>query len=224
MPAASSRPRLNDTVGSRGRRNGASRPRARAISPSIDSTTGSVCSPSSTPCTYLPPRSHEAAAATRQAAIAKSNASCRPVRERLRRSAWGRTCARSGRRRARGEMCGSDRPEQLLHRVVAEERREQQPDRRQVRDARRRRRAARPGRQARGRACPAACSRGRGSSARRRCRSRARAPSSGTWWPCPAPAPRRFGGRLFMIPAWFGEAKSPIPMPTSSSRRRTRRS
>jgi hypothetical protein len=33
----------------------------------------------------------------------------------------------------------------------------------------------------------------------------------------PAPAPRRFGGRLFMIPAWLGEAKSPIPRPTRSN-------
>ena len=32
----------------------------------------------------------------------------------------------------------------------------------------------------------------------------------------PAPAPRRLGGRLFMIPAWFGEAKRPMPRPTSS--------
>ncbi len=35
----------------------------------------------------------------------------------------------------------------------------------------------------------------------------------------PAPAPRRLAGRLFMIPAWFGEAKRPIPSPTMSSRR-----
>ena len=29
----------------------------------------------------------------------------------------------------------------------------------------------------------------------------------------PAPAPRSFGGRLFMIPAWLGEAKSPMESP-----------
>ena len=33
----------------------------------------------------------------------------------------------------------------------------------------------------------------------------------------PAPTPRRLGGRLFMIPAWFGEANRPMPRPISSS-------
>ena len=33
----------------------------------------------------------------------------------------------------------------------------------------------------------------------------------------PAPAPRRFAGRLFMIPAWLGEANRPMPRPTRSS-------
>ena len=32
----------------------------------------------------------------------------------------------------------------------------------------------------------------------------------------PAPTPRRSGGRLFMIPARFGEANSPMPMPLSN--------
>jgi len=33
----------------------------------------------------------------------------------------------------------------------------------------------------------------------------------------PAPTPRRSGGRLFMMPARFGEANRPMPMPLSSS-------
>ena len=32
----------------------------------------------------------------------------------------------------------------------------------------------------------------------------------------PAPTPRRCGGRLFMIPVWFGEAKSPMASPIRS--------
>ena len=32
----------------------------------------------------------------------------------------------------------------------------------------------------------------------------------------PAPTPRCSGGRLFMIPARFGDANRPIPMPLSS--------
>ena len=32
----------------------------------------------------------------------------------------------------------------------------------------------------------------------------------------PAPAPRWVGGRLFITPALFGEAKSPMPIPFSS--------
>ena len=67
---------------------------------------------------------------------------------------------------------------------------------------------------------PAAWRRGRGSSARRRCRSRAPAPSSGTSSPCPAPTPRRLGGRLFMIPAWLGEANRPIAEADQQQQRR----
>jgi hypothetical protein len=32
----------------------------------------------------------------------------------------------------------------------------------------------------------------------------------------PAPTPRRSGGRLFMIPARFGEANRPMPMPLNN--------
>ena len=34
----------------------------------------------------------------------------------------------------------------------------------------------------------------------------------------PAPAPRPSAGRLFMMPAWLGEAKRPIAIPIRSSR------
>ena len=79
-----------------------------------------------------PPRSSEAAAATRQATIAKTNVSCRPWRngpeiswgknERPVSSAW----------RVRAERGQRVRAEQVLDRVVAEEGGEQDRDRRQV--------------------------------------------------------------------------------------------
>ena len=106
------------------------------------------------------------AAAIRQAMIANANASCSPARNgaeiRCGKNDWpmsaARLCAEQRRQRVRAE--------QVLDRVVAEERREQDRDGRQVRDAVRRWRAATPC------ACRpavsvvrAACWTGRGSSA-----------------------------------------------------------
>ena len=80
-------------------RNGAQSPSARAISPSPDSTTGRLCSPSSTPVHVLAaaqPRGSRGDEAGRDREVERL---VQPVRERLRRSGCGKNCGRSGRRR-----------------------------------------------------------------------------------------------------------------------------
>ena len=114
-----------------------------------------------------------------------------------------------------GERVERVRAEQVLDRVVAEERREQDRDRRQVRQLLRR-----------GAGTPCAWSPPRSVSgrvaARPRIMSVKKIPIESTWaefwkvWFMPPPAPRSAAGRLFITPARLGEANMPIEIPVSS--------
>jgi len=86
------------------------------------------------PWTYRPPPNHEAAAGDQAADDGEVEGLVQPVRERLRDQR--REELAPGQVRSPGvAQVLRRRAEQLVHRVVPEERREQEADRRQLRDA-----------------------------------------------------------------------------------------
>ena len=123
--------------------------------------------------------------------------------------------------RERGEHMGA---QQVLDRVVAEERGEQARDRRQVAPTGRRRAAARRGPSGRGRACAGRlAARPRIISVKKIADREHLGASSGRSSSCPPPAPRCSGGRLFITAARLGEANRPMPDAVQQQDQRERR-
>jgi len=164
-----------------------------------------------------PPRTADAAAATRQATIAKANAAWSPVAERPGDEGGEEHVAGHDRLAVRGQRGEHVRVDQVLHRVVAEEGGEQDRHRREVADGLRRG----------GRHAVDLEPRGERVGERhgepddhQREEDADREHLGGVlegWFIAP-PAPRCSGGRLLITAARFGDANRPMEAPI---RRRT---